>query len=161
MQNEIRARRLWASSSNTNILAVREMIEGDLHLTMWEIATHVAISYESAQGLPKSIGKVGSSPLDGRSESKSSCVRKTWHDIEQNGMISWGTLSLVIRRRCIITSRSLNRQAGNLEKQQTKLVFVLEKFLQRFFWDSRRILLIDFLHERRTVNAAYHYQLLD
>ena len=51
MQNEIRARRLWASSSNTNILAVREVIEGDHHITMWKIDAHVGISYASARSI--------------------------------------------------------------------------------------------------------------
>ena len=81
-------------------------------------------------------------------------------------MISRGTSSPVIRRGCIITSRSLSgKEWGdeNLEKQhreKPKLVFLLGKLLQ-VFWDRRGILLIDFLLERSTVNAVYYCQLLD
>jgi hypothetical protein len=35
------------------------------------------------------------------------------------------------------------------------------KVLTTIFWDWKGILLIDFLHERRTVNALYYCQLLD
>lgn len=34
------------------------------------------------------------------------------------------------------------------------------KVLATVFWDSRGVLLIDFLHVRKTVNAAYYCQLL-
>ena len=79
-----------------NILAIRELIEDDRRLMVWEIAAHVEISYESSQsiisnhlGYKKRVGKVGSSPVDGRSERKPSCrVRKTRHDIEQREVIS-------------------------------------------------------------------------
>ena len=52
----------------------------------------------------------------GRSESKPSWrVRKTRHDIEQTGMISWNVLSPAMRRGCTITSRGLGRQARSVE----------------------------------------------
>jgi histone-lysine N-methyltransferase SETMAR len=35
------------------------------------------------------------------------------------------------------------------------------KVLTTIFWDWKGVLLVDFLHEHRTVNAAYHCQLLD
>ena len=95
------------------------------------------------------------------------CAKDFGHDIEQKGMISWGTFSPVMRHGCIITSRSLSSQAQsdeNLEKQhygKPKLVFLLGKILQRFFFNYAGILFIDYLHERRTVNVAYYCQLLD
>ena len=127
----------------------------------------VSIKHFTRFGLPKSIGELGSSPLDGTSESKPSCrVRKTWYGIEQREMISLGALSPAMRRWCIITSRSLSRQAlsgENLEKQhrgKPRLVVMLGKYLRRF-WDCSDILLVDFIHERRTINAGYYHQLLD
>ena len=57
VQNETDERRPRTSTSETNILAIREMIE-------WEIVAHVEISYVSAQMLPKSVGKVAVSPLE-------------------------------------------------------------------------------------------------
>ena len=74
MQDETHARRARTSTSETNILAIREMIEEDHRFTIWEIAARVGILCRSAQALPKSVGKMGSSPLDGRSYSKLSCV---------------------------------------------------------------------------------------
>ena len=45
VQNETHARRSGASTSEMNILAIREMIKGDRRLTTWDI---VRISYGSA-----------------------------------------------------------------------------------------------------------------
>lgn len=51
VQNETHARRPRTSTSETNILAIREMIEEDRSFTVWEIAAHVRISYGSAQSI--------------------------------------------------------------------------------------------------------------
>ena len=54
------------------------------------------------------------------------CTKHFCHDIEQRGTISWGTLSPVMRRGCIITSRSLRRQVWsgeNLEKHWHIFIF--------------------------------------
>ena len=138
VQNKTCAQRPRTSTGEINIFAIRKMTKGD-RLTKWKIAAHVGISYGSAQRLPKSVGKASSSPLNGRSESKPSCrVRKTGHDIERRGIISRGTLSSVMRRRCIIASRGLSRQAWNgenVEKQyrgKSRRVFLQGKFLQDF-----------------------------
>ena len=44
---------------------------------------------------------------------------------------------------------------------QAKTRLSAGKVLATVFWDSRGMLLIDFLHDRKTVNAAYYCQLLD
>ena len=129
---------LWAASCLSNILAVREMIEEDRCLTIREIAAHVWTSCGSAQWIiSDDLGSLKvhlSSPLDARSESNRLAVRERLGTISNRRMISRGTLSSVMRRGCIITSRSPSTQAGVAKiyrsSRKTKLVFLLGKFLR-------------------------------
>ena len=131
--------------------------------TRRNIVRECSINHFSWFGLPKSVV----SRRKTRKQTVFCRVRKTWHDIEQREMIFWGTLSFVLRCGCIITSRSLSRKSWSgeiLEKQNSgnsRFLFWLGKLLQRFSGNSRDILLTDFLHERRTVNAEYYCQILD
>ena len=53
------------------------------------------------------------------------------------------------------------RKPGEIAPRKAKTRISAGKVLATFFWNDRAILLVDFLHERRTVNSAYYCQLRD
>ena len=148
------------------------MIEGDSRVTMCEIAAHVGIWYGNTQSII-------SDDLSYLKMPTRRVPRVFTEDQKANRLTACERLSTISNREddflehivtcdetgCIITTRSLSRQAWNgenLEQQHHRnpvLVFLLETFLQ-LFWNCRDILLVDFLHVWRTVNSAHYCQLL-
>jgi len=53
------------------------------------------------------------------------------------------------------------RKKGEAASVKAKIHRSACKFFTTVFWDFKSILLIDFLHERRTVYAAYYCHVLD
>ena len=53
------------------------------------------------------------------------------------------------------------REPGETATRKAKTRLPAGKDLATFFWDCRGISLVDILHERRAVDAAYYYQLSD
>lgn len=53
------------------------------------------------------------------------------------------------------------RKQGEPGPVKAKTRLSAGKLLATVFWDSQGVLLVDFLHDRRTINAAYYCYLLD
>lgn len=157
MQNKTHARLTRTSIIKLMVIATRRNCS-----TRWKIVLECPINH--FRRLPKSVDKVGSSPLDGRSESKPSYrVLKNfdWYRTECYDFLRHIVICDVtwVHR---YTSES-RRQAWtdeNLEIQHRRhQIFLLVMVLQRFFLDCRGISLIHFLYERRHV--AYYWQLFN
>ena len=61
VQNETHTLRPWASASETNILMIREMIEEDRRLTMWDIAGSTQSIISDDLGYRKEVGTLSTS----------------------------------------------------------------------------------------------------
>ena len=112
------ARRPRTSTNETNILTIRDMIERDRRLTMWEnvrvpkqLLPMILVTEKCQQGeFLASRRKTGKQTV-------LRCAKDSTR-YRTEGTIFWNTLSSVIRFGCIITSRSLTRQARSGETSE-------------------------------------------
>lgn len=174
VENESHDRRPRTSLTNDNIRAVRELIEGDRRLTIEQIVSEVGISYGSVQSII--TDQLGFRKISARwvprlltenqKQVRSEICERHLHRFQQEGE--------VFLRRIVtcdetwvhhytpeskMASKEWRRKdEGCPVKAKTRPS--AGKVLATVFFDSRGILLIDFLHDQRTVNAVYYSELL-
>lgn len=175
VENESHQRRPRTSVTEDNIRLIRDLIEGDRRLTVDEIAREVQISHGSVHSIitehlgfrkvcarwvprlltndQKEVRKaICQRLLDRFNQEKDHFLKRivtcdeTWvhHYTPESKMAS-----MEWRRKeepCPVKMKT-RPSAG--------------KVLATVFFDWKGVLLVDFLHERRTINAAYYCQLLD
>ena len=145
------------------------MIEGDRRLKICELTAHVGISYGSVQSIIS----------DDLGYRKCRVPRLLMEDQKANRLVACerlGTISNSDFLRLIVTCNETwvdhyiqeSEQASwewwelvEASPWKVKPRLSSEKVLATLFCDCRGILLVDFLHEWSTVNAAYYCQLLD
>lgn len=175
VENESHRRCPQISITETNIRAIGDLIEGDRRLTVSEIASEVGISYGSTKTIiTTDLGfrKVSARrvPRLLKAEQKTArleiCQRLLARYAEQGESFL----------KCIVTcdetwvhhytpeSKQASMEWRKKEEAapvKAKTRLSAGKVLSTVFWDYRGVLHVDFLHERRTVNAEYYCQLLD
>lgn len=175
VENESHNRRPRTSLTNENICAVRELLENDRRLTIDEIASEVGISHGSvhsivtehlgfrkicARWVPRLL------TLDQKQTRRDICQRLL-NRLEREGN---GFLNRIITcDETWVHHYTPESKMASMEwrrKDETRPVkaktrLSAGKVLATIFFDCKGVLLIDFLHERRTVNAAYYCQLLE
>jgi len=175
VENESHNRRPRTSLTDDNIRAICDLIEGDRRLTVDEIASEVNISHGSTHSIITE--HLGFSKV---------CTRwvpqlLTHNQKQVRQGICQGLLNRYEREgnnflHCIVACNESwahhytpESKTASMEWQRrgehcpvkAKTRLSAGKVLTTIFWDWKGILLVDFLHERRTVNAVYYCQLLD
>lgn len=142
VENEEHDRRPRSSITDENIQAVRDILEDDRRVTVSEIAEQVGVSYGSCQTIITE--HLGLRKKEAFLASIVTCD-ETWvhhHTPEsKQASMKW-------------------RRKGETAPVNAKTRLSAGKVLATVFFDYRGVLLIDFLHERRTINAAYYCELL-
>ncbi|XP_026316211.1 histone-lysine N-methyltransferase SETMAR-like [Hyposmocoma kahamanoa] len=174
VENESHRRRPRSSLTDENISAVRELIEGDRRLTVQEISSEIGISYGSVQsaitdhlGFRKISARWVPRLLTGNQKQVRSVIAgRLLHRFQEEGedflrriVTCDETWVHHYTPKSKMASKEWRRKdEGCPVKAKTRLS--AEKVLATIFFDSRRVLLIDFLHDQRTVNATYYCQVL-
>lgn len=175
VENESHDRRPRTSLTAEHIQAVRDLIERDRRLTVAEIASEVNISVGSIHSIIRD--ELGFSKISARwvprlltEEQKT--IRL---DISRRNLIRYRTEGDPFLRRIVTCDETWvhhyspeNKQAskewrkrGEAGPVKAKTRLSAGKVLATVFWDSQGVLLLDFLHDQRTVNAAYYCTLLN
>lgn len=175
VENEGHDRRPRSSLTDDNIRAIRELIEGDRRLSVEEIASEVRISIGSAHTIicehlgfrkisarwvPKLLTKNQKQARLEICERHLNRFRQEGEDFLRRIVTCDETWVYHYTPESKMASKEWRRKDEACPvKAKTRLS--AGKVLATVFWDYRGVLLIDFLHERRTVNAAYYCQLLE
>jgi len=177
VQNTNHQRRPRTSIIPENIAAVCVLIEGDHWLTVVEICQELGtcISYGSMQSIIKNellFRKILARwvPRLLSDQQKTACVQISEtllgrYEEEGDAFIhhivtcdeTW------LHHYAPETKRASKEWRGNGEECPVKAKMRLSagKVMAIVFWDTKGVLLIDFLHARRTINAAYYCDLLE
>lgn len=175
VENESHDRRPRSSLTDENICAVRDVIEGDRRLTVDEIASEVGISHGSAHaiitehlGFRKVCARwVPRLLTENHKEVRLQICERLLNRFRQEGV---NFLRRIIT--CDETwvhhytpeSKMASKEWRKKDEAcpvKAKSRLSAGKVLATVFFDWRGVLHIDFLHDRRTVNAAYYCQLLE
>lgn len=175
VENEVHQRRPRTSVTEANIRTVRRLLEDDRRLSVAAIASEVGISFGSAHtiitndlGFRKVCARwVPRLLTENQKRNRMEVCQRHLNRYEAEGE---GFLHRIVTcdetwvhhytpesKQASMEWRRKNESAP--VKAKTRLS--AGKVLATVFFDFKGVLLIDFLHERRTVNAAYYCQLLD
>ncbi|KAF6198043.1 hypothetical protein GE061_007789 [Apolygus lucorum] len=174
VENEPHDRRPRTSKTQENINEIRRLIEGDRHFTVREISEELGISFGSVQSIIKT--DLGFTKIAAR------WVPRLLSDEQKNERVRISQLLLQrfqeegtdflhkivtcdetwVHHYTPSNKRSSEewRKKGEMAPVKAKARLSAGKVLATVFWDCRGVLLIDFLHERRTINAEYYCGLL-
>ena len=174
VENEEHDRRPRSSITDENIQAVRDILEDDRRVTVSEIAEQVGVSYGSCQtiitehlGFRKVCARWVPRLLtaDQKLRRLEVCQR-LFARFEEEGeafLASIVTCDETWVHHYTPESKQASmewRRKGETAPVKAKTRLSAGKVLATVFFDYRGVLLIDFLHERRTINAAYYCELL-
>jgi len=175
VQNESHKRRLRTSVTDENIRAVTRLIAEDRRVSVKTIASEVGISYGSAQQIITDhleYRKVSARWVprllnaDQKLNRLEVCQRLLERYQQEGddflGRIVTGDESWVHHYTPESKQASMEwRKKGEAPPVKAKTKLSAGKVMISVFGDSQGVLFVDFLHERRTINAAYYCQLLD
>ena len=175
VQNTNHQRHPKTSITPENIAAIRDLIEGDRRLTVVEICqelgTRMSISYGSMQSIIKNeimFRKISAQwiPRLLSDQQNTACVQ-----ISETLLVRYkeeGDAFMTCDKTWVHhytpeTKRASKEWRGKGEECPVKAKMRLSagKMMATVFWDLKGVLLVDFLHTRRTVNAAYYCGLLE
>ena len=176
MQNTSHQRHPRTSTTQENITAVHDLIEGDRRLTVVEICQELGmrISYESVQSIIKN--ELLFRKISARWVPRLSDRQKTAHvQISETLLAHYEEEGDAFIQRIVTcdetwvhhytpeTKRPSKEWRGKGEECPIKVKTRLpaSKLMAMVFWYFKGVLLLDFLHARRTVNAAYYCNLLE
>lgn len=175
VQNLPHPRRPKTSIISNNIQAVRGLIEGNRRLTVDEICKSIGISHGSVQSIIHNDLKfrkisarwvprlLNADQKAARTEISQRLLNR--YEAEGDAFLNriltcdetWVHHYTPESKRSSMEWRRKN-EAGPV-KAKTKLS--AGKILATVFWDYRGVVFVDFLEERRTINATYYCELLD
>lgn len=175
VENASHQRRPRTSVTNDNIRTVSRLLQDDRRLTVAEIASEVRISYGSAQtiitddlGFRKVSARwVPRLLTENQKRNRMEVCQRHLNRYEAEGE---GFLHRIVTcdETWVHHYTPESKQASKEWRRKNECAPVKAKsrlsagkILATVFFDFKGVLIIDFLHERRTVNAAYYSQLLD
>ena len=170
-QNTSHLRHPRPSISPENITAVRDLIEGNRWLTVVEICQELwerAVHHQKRAAASKNFGPMGTQAVE-RSTKKLLVFKSLKHcsHCEEEGDAFIHRIVTCdetwVHHYTPETKRASKELRGMGEECPVKAKTRLSagKLMAKVFWDFKGVLLIDFLHARRTVNAAYYCNLLE
>lgn len=175
VENKPHARRPRTSVTVDNIEAVRNILEDDRRLTIIEIADFVGISFGSAQSIitvELGFRKVSARWVprlltDQQKQYRMEICQRLLQRFQREGddfLKHIVTCDETWVHHYTPESKQASkewRRKGEGAPIKAKTRLSAGKVLATVFWDFKGVLLVDFLHERRTVNSEYYCQLLN
>jgi len=171
VENEPHDRRPRTSLTEQNIAAARGLIERNRRLTIMEIASEIKISYGSAESII--VDELGFRKISARwvprlltdqmKQNRLEVSQRLLERFQVDGE-NFVTCDETWVHHYTVESKQASmewKKKGEVAPVKAKIHRSADKVVTTVFWDFKGILLIGFLHERRTVDAAYYCQVLD
>jgi len=175
VENEAHRRRPRTSVTDDHIRTVKDLIAEDRRINVREIASEVGISYGSVETIIRdhlNLSKVSARWVPRLLTDQQKQIRKevcerhlVRHSQEGDDFL---TRIVTCDETWVHHYTPESKQASKEWRKKKEAPPVKArtrlsagKVMMTIFWDMQGVLLIDFLHGQRTINAAYYCQLLD
>jgi [histone H3]-lysine36 N-dimethyltransferase SETMAR len=174
VENESHARRPTTSCTPDNIARVDELIRADRRVTIREIAEELEISVGSVEKIVRNVLKFSKVSArwvprllnEDHKEARVSVASSLLKRFQKEGndfLDSIVTCDETWVHHYTPESKRASMQWKHVQSpvaKKAKTTFSAGKVMATVFWDSKGILFVDFLTERKTINAEYYSNLL-